>query len=272
MCVRTREQAERDRDLSLEDLSFESLTTRNRQPRLDSAGNLDAVTDGSETARIVEAATEQLSLSLARLGGVLGGSLLDENVTEKGTGAGQSLARLDSVLGASLHPVEYWSPGCNLSPAKSMAPSVHIRRLTEGDVCPDSEVLRKEGGGGGDWTCGGQDDDTPGVGKRLTDSASTSLLTPRMCKLEESHDGGDANIIQLAAAAIRSPDPSPLPQLPPLATSIEPHPSQDGASQAQGSFAATWGASEQDFQAWLKSLKTQHQQSRNAAGGSTPLR
>ena len=268
MCVRTREQAERDRDLSLEDLSFESLTTRNRQPRLDSAGNLDAVTDGSETARIVEAATEQLSLSLARLGGVLGGSLLDE----KGAGAGQSLARLDSVLGASLHPVEYWSPGCNLSPAKSMAPSVHIRRLTEGDVCPDSEVLRKEGGGGGEWTCGGQDDDTPGVGKRLTDSASTSLLTPRMCKLEESHDGGDANIIQLAAAAIRSPDPSPLPQLPPLATSIEPHPSQDGASQAQGSFAATWGASEQDFQAWLKSLKTQHQQSRNAAGGSTPLR
>ena len=268
MCVRTREQAERDRDLSLEDLSFESLTTTNRQPRLDSAGKLDAVTDGSETARIVEAATEQLSLSLARLGGVLGGSLLDEN----GTGAGQSLARLDSVVGASLHPVEYWSPGCNLSPAKSMAPSVHIRRLTEGDVCPDSEVLRKEGGGGGEWTCGGQDDDTPGVGKRLTDSASTSLLTPRMVESEKSHDGGDANIIQLAAAAIRSPDPSPLPQLPPLATSIEPHPSQDGASQAQGSFAATWGASEQDFQAWLKSLKTQHQQSRNAAGGSTPLR
>ena len=226
------------------------------------------MTDGSETARIVEAATEQLSLSLARLGGVLGGSLPDE----KGTGAGQSLARLDSVLGASLHPVEYWSPGCNLSPAKSMAPSVHIRRLTEGDVCPDSERARKERGGGGEWTCGGQDDDTPGVGKRLTDSASTSLLTPRRCKSEKSHDGGDTKIIQLAAAAIRSPDPSPLPQLPPLATSIEPHPSQDGASQAQGSFAATWGASEQDFQAWLKSLKTQHQQSRNAAGGSTPLR
>ena len=268
MCVRTREQAERDRDLSLEDLSFESLTTTNRQPRLDSAGKLDAVTDGSETARIVEAATEQLSLSLARLGGVLGGSLLDEN----GTGAGQSLARLDSVVGASLHPVEYWSPGCNLSPAKSMAPSVHIRRLTEGDVCPDSETARKERGGGGEWAGGGQDDDTPGVGKRLTDSASTSLLTPRMVKSEKSHDGGDANIIQLAAAAIRLPGPSPLRQLTPLAASIEPHTRQDAQPQPQGSFAATWGASEQDFQAWLKSLKTQHQQSRNAGGGSTPLR
>ena len=133
MCAHTREQAERDRDLSLEDLSFESLATTNRQPRWDSAGKLDAVTDGSETARIVEAATEQLSLSLARLGGVLGGSMLEE-----GSGAGQSLARFDRVVGASLHPVEYWSPGCNLSPAKSMAPSVHIRRLTEGDVCPDS--------------------------------------------------------------------------------------------------------------------------------------
>ena len=267
MCVRTREQAERDRDLSLEDLSFESLANTNRQPRLGSAGKLDGVTDGSETARIVEAATEQLSLSLARLGGVLGGSMLEE-----GSGAGQSLARLDRVVGASLHPVEYWSPGCNLSPAKSMASSVHIRRLTEGDVCPDSETARKERGGGGEWAGGGQDDDTPGVGKRLTDSASTSLLTPRMSKLEKSHDGGDTEIIQLAAAAIGLPGPSPLRQLTPLAASIEPHTRQDAQPQPQGSFAATWGASEQDFQAWLKSLKTQHQQSRNAAGGSTPLR